>query len=462
MNTRVTYKALGEASIEIPIGNISSSLTFSASEYTKNITVTVEWMGWKTGVWSSKSQVTYHFVVTRRRHGGDGLKFLSDGLNLATKSNNDGNVYSVDSFSLNTVITIEAAQTTAATTTKYFQTTRTALFNGEPIPDLRSSAWKATPGQISLRSCNDDIFLVQIDGSVIMSYQINATSDSHVAIENDFIVQGTVATIELSKDVVNKYCSAGNALARAFSVDPNEIFNLYQVDTQSLTIKLHEDAGPFYLKDTLQVISRSPTLKHIQNVQYDIESAEVTLTFPAAHRQSSGTQVTLQIPGQEQVRKVIVPITVLDKTTVKVKYIDAVHSGPFRSYFFTSSTKVVCYDSVKFKKKNGETIQLAVSDFTVDANEKLNVRQGDSQNLVNTYAIVGETTSRSHQGCIQVSTSQRSTSQLAHTNVIVDKITTCPRASGCTYYCHGGSETWDEVLRSKQIFNIHGSIWGYS
>ena len=86
-----------------------------------------------------------------------------------------------------------------------------------------------------------------------MSYQINATSDSHVAVENDFIVQGTVATIELNKAVVNKYCSAGNALARAFSVDPNEIFNLYQVNTESLTIKLHEDAGPFYLKDTLQV-----------------------------------------------------------------------------------------------------------------------------------------------------------------------------------------------------------------
>ena len=153
------------------------------------------------------------------------------------------------------------------------------------------------------------------------------------------------------------------------------------MNTESLTIKLHEDAGPFYLKDTLQVVSRSPTLKHIQNVRYDVESAEVTLTFPAAHRQSSGTQVTLQIPGQEQVRKVIVPITVLDKTRVKVKYIDAVHSGPFRSYYFSSSTKVVCYDSVKYKNKNGETIQLTVSDFTVGANEKLTVKQGLSQIL---------------------------------------------------------------------------------
>ena len=33
----------------------------------------------------------------------------------------------------------------------------------------------------------DDIFLVQIDGSVIMSYKINVTSDSHVAVENDFM-----------------------------------------------------------------------------------------------------------------------------------------------------------------------------------------------------------------------------------------------------------------------------------
>ena len=140
MNTRVTYTAIGEASVEIPIGNISSSLQFSASDYTKNFSVTVDSMGWKTGVWSSKAQVTYNFVVSRRRHGGDGLKFLSDGSNLATKSHNDGNVYSVESPSLNTVLTIEAAQPTIATTTKYFQTTQTALFHGEPIPDLRSSA----------------------------------------------------------------------------------------------------------------------------------------------------------------------------------------------------------------------------------------------------------------------------------------------------------------------------------
>ena len=232
------------------------------------------------------------------------------------------------------------------------------------------------------------------------------------------------------------------------------------MNTESLTIKLHEDAGPFYLKDTLQVVSRSPTLKHIQNVQYDIESAEVTLTFPAAHRQSSGTQVTLQIPGQEQVRKVIVPITVLDKTRVKVKYIDAVHSGPFRSYYFSSSTKVVCYDSVKYKKKNGETMQLAVSEFTVDANEKLNVKQGLSQKDVDTYAIVGETTSPSHQGCLRVSSSQLSRSELVHTNVLVDKITTCTRASGCTYYCHGGSETWDEVVRDPSKYSTYTVQFG--
>ena len=49
LNTRVTYTAIGEASVEIPIGNISSLLTFSASDYTKNFSVTVDWMGWKTG-----------------------------------------------------------------------------------------------------------------------------------------------------------------------------------------------------------------------------------------------------------------------------------------------------------------------------------------------------------------------------------------------------------------------------
>ena len=38
-------------------------------------------------------------------------------------------------------------------------------------------------------------------------------------------------------------------------------------------------------------------------------------------------------------------------------------------------------------------MQLAVSEFTVDANEKLNVKQGLSQKDVDTYAIVGETTS---------------------------------------------------------------------
>ena len=354
---------------------------------------------------------------------------------------------------LNTVITIEAAQTTAATTTKYFQTTRTALFHGEPIPNLGSPAWKATPGQVSLRSCNDDIFLVQIDGSVAMSYQINATSDSHVAIENDFYVQGTVATIELSKDVVNKYCSAGNALARAFSVDPNEIFNLYQVNTESLTIKLHEDAGPFYLKDTLQVISRSPTLKHIQNVQYDVESAEVTLTFPAAHRQSSGTQVTLQIPGQEQVRKVVVPITVLDRTTVKVKYIDAVHSGPFRSYFFTSSTKVVCYDSVKFKDKNGETIQLTVSDFTVGANEKLTVKQGLSQ-ICESYGIV-ERPRSSRRGCIQYL--QANKKRTGTRTFVLTKLLHARRHQSHAHNATGAQNMGRSFKRSKQIFNIHGS-----
>ena len=76
LNTRVTYTAIGEASVEIPIGNISSLLQFSASDYTKTFPVTVDSMGWKTGVWSSKAQVTYHFVVSRRRHGGDGLKFM--------------------------------------------------------------------------------------------------------------------------------------------------------------------------------------------------------------------------------------------------------------------------------------------------------------------------------------------------------------------------------------------------
>ena len=235
------------------------------------------------------------------------------------------------------------------------------------------------------------------------------------------------------------------------------------MNTESLTIKLHEDAGPFYLKDTLQVISRSPTLKHIQNVQYDVESAEVTLTFPAAHRQSSGTQVTLQIPGQEQVRKVVVPITVLDRTTVKVKYIDAVHSGPFRSYFFTSSTKVVCYDSVKFKDKNGETIQLTVSDFTVDANEKLNVRQGLSQKDVDTYAIVGET-SPSHQGCLRVSS--QANFQEANWYIPTSLLTKLLHARESIRTMHillprGRRDMGRSFKRSKQIFNIHSSAWRY-
>ena len=46
--------------------------------------------------------------------------------------------------------------------------------------------------------------------------------------------------------------------------------------------------------------------------------------------------------------------------------------------------------------------------------------------------------------------------ELVHTNVIVDKITTCTRASGpCIYYCHGGVETWDEVLKDPSKYSTY-------
>ena len=116
----------------------------------------------------------------------------------------------------------------------------------------------------------------------------------------------------------------------------------------------------------------------------------------------------------------------------------------------------MCYDSVKYKKKNGETIQLTVSEFTVGANEKLNVKQGLSQKDANTYAIVGETTSPSHQGCLRVSSSQLSRSELVHTNVLVDKITTCTRASEpCTYYCHGGCRDMGRSLKDPSKYSTY-------
>ena len=122
-------------------------------------------------VFQSTSDIQFRGL--RRRRWGR-AQILSDGSNLATKSHNDGNVYSVESPSLNTVLTIEAAQPTLATTTNtsrqhkqhFFMVSLSQTYGVQP----ESYAWAdiATIMQ-------DDIFLVQIDGPVIMSYKINAT-----------------------------------------------------------------------------------------------------------------------------------------------------------------------------------------------------------------------------------------------------------------------------------------------
>ena len=136
---------------------------------------------------------------------------------------------------------------------------------------------------------------MQVGNRLVMSYQINATSDAaesvltgtcSEALDADqqcpgsyinaaFHKVGSVAKITLDKTTVKRFCSPGNALMRAFQVG-NTAGLL--AGTSTLDIQLHANAGPFYLKNTLEVVSRSPVLKHIQNVVYD--AGELSLTFP--------------------------------------------------------------------------------------------------------------------------------------------------------------------------------------
>ena len=103
--------------------------------------------GLENRVWSSKAQVTYNFVVSRRRHGGDGLRILSDGSNLATKSSNDGNVYSVESPLLEYRPYLLKRPSQQLLLLQNTSRQHKQHFHGEPIPDLRSSAGKLRLGR---------------------------------------------------------------------------------------------------------------------------------------------------------------------------------------------------------------------------------------------------------------------------------------------------------------------------
>jgi hypothetical protein len=437
----VTFNLNGEIR-SIPIGDRSpKAIIFAPDEYSKNIKINAAAMGWKNQVWGSLGKdVQYEIVVSKIENLAlSGIKFKNGARYLNTQLSHDIGVYTVEKIELNKDLTIEAMIPNQ--NMKYFQTTRAALDNGEPIPALNSLHWQpADGGVVQLRSCVDSVFLVQVENRLSLSYQINVTSDSSVSIVDEFTLTttnevGDTATIELSKAVVKQFCNAGSALQRAFSVDNTDLNVKLLASPSILNIMLHADAGPFYLKETLQKISLSPVFKHIQNVEFDGDNAEVSIAFPAPHRQVSGTFVTLQIPSQEQVRKVVVPITVLSPTTLKVKYVDPRNSGPFGTYLFSPVTQVVCYSSIREIKKNNVFGAPETGSFIIGKDIIVKIKGADN--------VGGKTKSKSNRGCVQVT----STTSIGNSKVTVDKIPKCERTTGgCTYYCHGGSEQWDTVL----------------
>ena len=115
--------------------------------------------------------------------------------------------------------------------------------------------------------------------------------------------------------------------------------------TSTLDIQLHANAGPFYLKNTLEVVSRSPVLQHIQNVVYN--AGELSLTFPGPHRLSNGDKVKVVIPGKAKSNTESVPVVIISPLQLKVRYTDPAHTGPFAGYTFSAKKKVVCYTTVK-------------------------------------------------------------------------------------------------------------------
>ena len=145
---------------------------------------------------------------------------------------------------------------------------------------------------------------------------------------------------------------------RAFQVSNTEGL---LAGTSTLDIQLHANAGPFYLKNTLEVISRSPVLQHIQNVVYN--AGELSLTFPGPHRLSNGNKVKVVIPGKAKSNTVSVPVVIISPLQLKVRYTDPAHTGPFAGYTFSAKKKVVCYTTVHKMNMNDMSMSDPIPNF---------------------------------------------------------------------------------------------------
>ena len=454
----------------IASGNVSSPINFNANEFSKNIMVDIKAMGWSSGLWVAKSTFRYEMVISRfdPLKTNVGVQFKNPISPLAIQKSSHDAAVIVSAPVLNTNLNVAKVGTGI---TKYFQTTREALNNGEPIPALNNVLyWKEADGSsVSLRSCDDSVFLVQVNNRLLMSYQINATMDAQESVligtNAGFSKVGTVAKIVLNKNLVKKFCSPGSALQRAFAVD-NTAGLLTGATT--LDIQLHANAGPFYLKDTLEVISRSPVLQQVQNVVY--LNGELTLTFPGPHRQSTGDIVTVSIPGKRKSKDEEVAVTVIDSKQLKVKYTKPEHTGQFAGYEFSPQTKVICYTAIR-KVTNiqmwpfGSDLGDPLTDFTIKVDGIL--EQHDSMmGMMGTAVGKGKVKVGNAGGtstCIEATMSEPK-KPMVNSDVIIDKgqmPIVCYNAP-CTYVCHGGSETLDlnlgETQRSIYTTNEFGPV----
>ena len=100
-------------------------------------------MGWNAGTLEAQTNKRYEIVISRfnPQETPFGIIFKNNG-DLSVKSFEEADYYgaakTVASLTLNNDLTIEKIGTY---NTKYFQTTRTALNNGEPLPELNSPFW---------------------------------------------------------------------------------------------------------------------------------------------------------------------------------------------------------------------------------------------------------------------------------------------------------------------------------
>jgi hypothetical protein len=445
----------------IPIGNRSAVIDFKTNEFKKEIIVDVKAMGWDAGLWVAKTSIHYKMIISRFdiSNVDRGIQFKNPAIVLAVKKNFYGVAYTVDSPTLGKDLIVAKVGTENV---KYFQTTRAALNNGEEIPALDDSKyWKIASGiAVSLRSCEDSVFLVQVKDRLLLSYQINATLDAPESVltgtcsgeldpstkvcdgdwENAaFKKVGSTARIVLDKNLVKKFCSPGSALQRAFKVDNTA--GMLQ-GAKLLDIQLHADAGPFYLKGTLEVISRSPVLQQVQRITHNL--GELTLTFPGPHRQTTGDSVTVNIPNKGKSKDEEVSVTVINSLQLKVRYTKPEHTQQFTGYDFAGADspkkKVICYSNLRkvadmTMGPNPDNLGEPLTDFTIKLGYKL------EQRSLNNGQVVGEgTVTVGNKGgsstCVQA--------QMANDKAMVNSAVKVNRvycgSAPCTYYCHGGSE----------------------